>query len=425
MSIQGVIPSSEEILVDGSNSMLNNLSLNNNRIVNLANPTNNQDAASKVYCDTNSLIVESNCLLINGTNSMEASMDLNNHQIVNLANPTNTQDAATKNYIDNKFNGSNIFLGNASGSAVTTAVRNTSLGFESLKSVTTGVNNTAVGYQTLTNNNSPNNTAIGFCALKANITGQQNVAIGSNALLNNTLASRNIAVGSNTLLSNTLSNQNIAIGDAALFAYNKTPSANTNNIAIGNLSLTGLTTGTNNTAIGVSTMTSVTTGSNNTVIGHLAGSSFTGAESNNILIANPGVAGESNTIRIGTTNNSRLFLNGIYGVTSSGGVPVYINSSRQLGTVASSRRFKEKITDAKIYDISKLRVVNFNYIGHGGAMEVGLIAEEVEEFYPELVAYDENNLPYTVKYMDLIPILLQKIQSLEKLIYRWSSDQKE
>jgi hypothetical protein len=423
MSIQGVIPSSEEILVDGSNSMLNNLSLNNNRIVNLANPTNNQDAASKVYCDTNSLIVESNCLLINGTNSMEASMDLNNHQIVNLANPTNTQDAATKNYIDNKFNGSNIFLGNASGSAVTTAVSNTSLGFESLKSVTTGVNNTAVGYQTLTNNNSPNNTAIGFCALKANITGQQNVAIGSNALLNNTLASRNIAVGSNTLLSNTLSNQNIAIGDAALFAYNKTPSANTNNIAIGNLSLTGLTTGTNNTAIGVSTMTSVTTGSNNTVIGHLAGSSFTGAESNNILIGNPGIAGESNAIRIGGTNN-RVFMAGVYGITSSGGVPVYINSSRQLGTATSSKRFKEKITDAKTYDISKLRVVNFNYIGHDTS-EIGLIAEEVGELYPELVAYDENNLPYTVKYMDLIPILLQKIQSLEKLIYRWSSDQKE
>jgi hypothetical protein len=46
-------------------------------------------------------------------------------------------------------------------------------------------------------------------------------------------------------------------------------------------------------------------------------------------------------------------------------------------------------------------------------VEIGLIAEEVEELYPELVAYDENNLPYTVKYMDLIPILLQKLQLLE------------
>jgi hypothetical protein len=83
-----------------------------------------------------------------------------------------------------------------------------------------------------------------------------------------------------------------------------------------------------------------------------------------------------------------------------------------LGTVTSSRRFKENITDAKTYDISKLRVVNFNYIGNDTS-EIGLIAEEVEELYPELVAYDENKLPYTVKYMDFIPILLQKLQLLE------------
>jgi hypothetical protein len=101
MSIQGLAdPILRGLLVDGSNSMLNNLNLNNNRIINLANPTNNQDAASKLYCDTNSLIVESNCLLINGTNYMEADMDLNSHKIINLTDPSNTQDAATKNYID-------------------------------------------------------------------------------------------------------------------------------------------------------------------------------------------------------------------------------------------------------------------------------------------------------------------------------------
>jgi hypothetical protein len=170
-------------------------------------------------------------------------------------------------------------------------------------------------------------------------------------------------------------------------------------------------------------MTGVTTGNNNIILGYLAGSAFTGAESNNILIRNPGIAGESNAIRIGGTN-SRVFMAGVYGITSSGGVPVYINSSRQLGTATSSRRFKENIADVKTYGISKLRVINFNYIGHNTS-EIGLIAEEVEELYPELVVYDENNLPYTVKYLHLIPILLQKIQSLEKLIYRWSSDQKE
>jgi hypothetical protein len=408
MSISGAASSATSLLTDGSNFMLNNLNLNNNRIINLDDPTNNQDAASKLYCDTNSLLVESNCLLINGANYMEADMDLNSHKIINLTDPSNTQDAATKNYIDTKFNGNNIFLGNASGSAVTTAINNTSLGFESLKLVGTGFGNTAVGYRTL----------------QSNTSGSDNVGIGNNALKQNTIGLNNVAIGPNALVTNTIAGNNTAVGPSALFAYNG-PNANTNNTAIGSFSLTSLTTGINNTAIGASTMTNVTTGNNNIVLGHLAGNAYTGAESNNILIGNQGIAGESGAMRIGGTNN-RVFMAGVFGVTSSGGVPVYVNSSRQLGTVTSSRRFKENITDAKTYDISKLRVVNFNYIGLGppgpSTSEIGLIAEEVEELYPELVAYDENNLPYTVKYMDLIPILLQKIQSLEKLIYRWSSD---
>ena len=71
---------------------------------------------------------------------------------------------------------------------------------------------------------------------------------------------------------------------------------------------------------------------------------------------------------------------------------------------------KENIIDAKNYDISKFRVVNFNYKDDPDNIQVGLIAEEVAEIYPELIAYDENNMPYTVKYMDLISILLQKVQ---------------
>jgi hypothetical protein len=406
MSISGAASSATSLLTDGSNFMLNNLNLNNNRIINLDDPTNNQDAASKLYCDTNSLLVESNCLLINGTNYMDADMDLNSHKIINLTDPSNTQDAATKNYIDTKFNGNNIFLGNASGSVVTTGTDNTSLGFESLKSVSTGSRNTAVGYRSLT----------------SNTTGTENVSLGNGALSANVTASRNIAIGNNALPANTLSNQNIAIGNSALFAYNG-PTANTNNVAIGALSLSASTSGINNVALGSFSATTLTTGSNNIIIGQSAGSSYTGSESNNILIGNTGTPTDSGACRIGGPSTNIMVLAGVRGRAVTSGIPVLISGASQLGTSTSSRRFKENITDAKTYDISKLRVVNFNYIGSDTCdVEIGLIAEEVEELYPELVAYDENNLPYTVKYMDLIPILLQKIQSLEKLIYRWSSD---
>ena len=93
-------------------------------------------------------------------------------------------------------------------------------------------------------------------------------------------------------------------------------------------------------------------------------------------------------------------------------MPIYINSNQILGTVTSSRRFKENVIHTKIYYISKFRAVNFNYIDDPDNIQVGLIAEEVAEIYSELIAYDENNMLYTVRYMDLIAILLQKVQKL-------------
>jgi hypothetical protein len=50
------------------------------------------------------------------------------------------------------------------------------------------------------------------------------------------------------------------------------------------------------------------------------------------------------------------------------------------------------------------------YKTHPDIEQVGLIAEEVEEQIPELVVRDDDGLIQTVKYLDLIPILLQKIQ---------------
>jgi hypothetical protein len=53
----------------------------------------------------------------------------------------------------------------------------------------------------------------------------------------------------------------------------------------------------------------------------------------NIDIGNTGVAGENNTIRIGTQGtHTATFVAGINGVDASAGVPVYILSTGQLGT---------------------------------------------------------------------------------------------
>jgi hypothetical protein len=80
-------------------------------------------------------------------------------------------------------------------------------------------------------------------------------------------------------------------------------------------------------------------------------------------------------------------------------------------TETSSRRFKENIVDLEptAEKVEKLRPVRYNKID-SEATEIGLIAEEVAELFPELVTYNENGQPSGVQYQRLSVILLKTIQ---------------
>ena len=86
--------------------------------------------------------------------------------------------------------------------------------------------------------------------------------------------------------------------------------------------------------------------------------------SNNIEMGNTGVAGESNTIRIGTAGTqSKTFIAGVRGVAIGGGMPVGVSASGQFGVKASSARFKEAIKpmDKASEAIFSLQPVTFRY----------------------------------------------------------------
>ena len=48
--------------------------------------------------------------------------------------------------------------------------------------------------------------------------------------------------------------------------------------------------------------------------------------------------------------------------------------------------------------------------------EYGLIAEEVAEVFPDLVVYDEQGQPFTVKYHELAPMLLNEMKKQQRTI---------
>lgn len=245
---------------------------------------------------------------------------------------------------------------------------------------------------------SASSVALGTAALGALLTGADDVAVGSGALANTTGSSRSIAIGTGTLAGSTTSFNNIAVGHTALAV-----AGDGNNTAIGTFALDDLSTGSGNVAIGMSAGGNLTSGSDN------------------IYIRNAGALTEDDTIRIGT-GQTRAFMAGIRNVTTafSNAVAVVIDSQGQLGTVSSSRRTKQDIEDLGDVGLKlqKLRPVRFRYIrpfaDGSQPLQYGLIAEEVEQVLPELVAHGIDGLPETVQYHVLPSLLVAEVQRLER-----------
>jgi len=275
---------------------------------------------------------------------------------------------------------------------------NFSAGLGALPPNTTGTSNTAVGDSALQSNTTGyNNTASGTSALQSNTTGCCNTASGINALLSNTTGSFNVAEGNSALVFNTIGYSNTANGTTALKQN---------------------TTGNNNTADGNSALYYNTTGSSNIAIGFDAGLNIT-TTSNNIEIGSQGAGSDNAAIRIGSQGTqTAAYIAGIYGVTTSASnaVPVMIDSNGNLGTISSSRRYKDDIQD--MADASSglmhLRPVTFRYkkpFDDGSKpVQYGLIAEEVAEVYPDLVARTADGQIETVKYQVLDSMLLNELQ---------------
>jgi len=305
----------------------------------------------------------------------------------------------------NTANGSGALLGNTTGNF------NTSTGHYALTNNTTTEANTADGAFALSENTGSENTASGFAALRSNTFGFLNTANGSYALWMNTTGGANTATGGHAMYNNTTGYSNTANGSGAL-GSNTTGAGNTAN-GVG--ALQSNETGNNNTAIGNEALGGFfTNGStNNIAVGSGAGFNLTRGN-NNIDIGNPGVAGDGRRIRIGTAGTQNAtFIAGIFGATVANGVQAVVAPNGKLGTIPSSKRFKDQIKpmEKESEAILALKPVTFRYkeeIDPDGIPQFGLIAEEVEKVHPDLVARDEEGKVYTVRYEAVNAMLLNE-----------------
>jgi hypothetical protein len=244
---------------------------------------------------------------------------------------------------------------------------------------------------------------------------------GTNLSLSTTDGLSNNFFGLNSGTSIVSGSLNVACGVATLANI----LAGSNNCAYGYESLINLTSGNNNTAVGFLALPSLLTGVYNVGLGSDAGSNYNTSEGSNIAINSPGVTGESHVLRIGSgtgTGNQQLnksFIFGIRGITTgvADALPVLIDSASQLGTTSSSKRFKENIVPMPSSFSDNLLQLNptlFNYKQDESKKQTwGLIAEEVQQIFPELVVNDQDGLPLTVKYHEMPVLLLNELIKLK------------
>jgi uncharacterized protein YbcV (DUF1398 family) len=365
----------------------------------------------------------------------------------------------------------NTAIGSGALKANTTDL-NTALGYNSLTANTTGTNNVALGVQSLqANTTASNNTAVGFQAGYSTTVGTLNTAIGYQSLYSATNNSAyNTAIGGYAGYSQSGSSYNTYVGRYAGYLHTGELSLFVGEYAGYN------TTGSSNNFLGRAAGYLVTTGAKNTIVGSYYGNQGgldIRTASNYIVLSdgdgNPrGIFDGSGNFIVGTaaivsTEKSYIYQSGTGRVliarnvnasfaddciqasvdrnTTNGtfnafayynaGAGAYKFKVLDSGTVQnttgtyttiSDAKLKENIVDAtpQLDKLTKTRVVNYNLIGDD-LKQIGWIAQELEEVYPNLVfetpdrdkdGVDLGTTTKGVKLTVMIPILVKAIQEL-------------
>lgn len=322
-----------------------------------------------------------------------------------------------------------------------------------------GANATGTGSVAIGQSANSTGSAAYAIGIIAKASGQYSLAIGYNS---NSSGTSTIAIGSNA---DSYGTQSIAIGSASTSAGTAmgigTTCDKSNGLALGyyanstgwnNIAIGPFAQSTGSSAISIG-QSSNSTATYSTAIGLLAnanaqdsiaiGSYSNATDQDSIAIGRYANATGSGAIALGygavanqvymTTitadtfliNSPNIFNLTLEGLTETGaGTDLVIDADKRVILKASSIRFKTNVTDLNL-DKSKvfaLNPVSFNWKSNGG-YDTGLIAEEVSKQIPELVNYEKNGTPLSVKYdklsvylLDIVKEQQDEIDQLKELV---------
>ena len=295
----------------------------------------------------------------------------------------------------------NLGIGKNVFSALAGGVNNVAYGNEALEDITSGNYSTAIGHRALKDvTTQSQNTAVGAYAGQGIGNGADNCAFGANVLRTANAASQNTGVGVSALNKNSGGNNNTAVGYVAL--YNVTSAAENTGIGKG---AGYLVTGAANICVGFEAGDSITTGSNNVVIGGVAVASATADDQ---LVVSSGDGG-------------------LFWIKGDDAGACYQGDNATAWSQTSDRSLKREITDATkgLDAINEIKLRNFRYRKNNPygldpePSRVGVIAQELEEVFPEAVKENLNGhktvSPDSINWalLKAVQELSAKVESLE------------
>lgn len=205
---------------------------------------------------------------------------------------------------------------------------------------------------------------------------------------------------------------------------------NVQNTGAGTTGSTNLTSGENNSVFGEDSGIILTTGSNNTLLGYSADASSNSASNQTVIGAN--TTGQAdNSVVLGDANVTAVYMAqdgdavvyaGGIGPDTDTDLVTFANDAVTINgdlTLASDARLKSNILSLGATLSKLLRIDGKRYtFKESGKESVGVLAQEIQEVFPELVKTNKEGL-LSVNYQGLIPVLINAVkeqqQNLEKV----------
>ncbi len=311
----------------------------------------------------------------------------------------------------------NTFVGDNAGGSNTTANHNTFVGHMAGYD-NTGAGNTFIGHEAGYVNTGNWNSFVGYLAGRSNTTGASNLFLGMYAGSSNTIEYTNTLIGNYADIEDSLPGEVInatAIGNRAFVSQ-------ANSLVLG--SINGVNSANYSVNVGIGTSAPVrqlhvvgdqavfrmdrpydtaafmlvrTDAGGTPLKTFVVGANASGSNSGSFVINDLGTAvSGAGTRRLTIDNN---------------GIATFTSSVYALSFVPTSSLVYK--TNVKTYEnaletVKKLRGVSFNW-KESGKPSVGLIAEEVEQVIPAVVAYDGKDT-VGVNYDSLVGVLVEAIK---------------